>query len=149
MNVSIRVTEHFLHTSNEMSIILKFTFEKYQTTRRISIIIEAFHRCHESLCMTWSVLRRTMHGARYTSTAPWIMHGVAFNLLDTEIHNAFHFPFCLGSCAGVIMFIHCEYAIYTFSISIRRQALRVIPRGKHRLTVYRAPQVVPTAINDF
>ena len=104
LNVSIRVTEHFVHTFKEISIILKFTFEKYKTTTRISIIIETFHRCHESLCMTWSVLRRTMHGARYTSTAPWIMHGVAFNLLETEIHNAFHFLFCLGSCAGVIVF---------------------------------------------
>ena len=32
MNVSLRVAEHFLHTSNEISRILKITIQKYQKT---------------------------------------------------------------------------------------------------------------------
>ena len=36
---------------------------------------------------------------------------VTLSLLDVEIHNAFHFSFCLGSCAGVINFLEASIII--------------------------------------
>ena len=52
LNNSIGVTEHFLHTSNEISISLKFTIQKYQKTTRISTIFEVSWRC-EIISWEW------------------------------------------------------------------------------------------------